>query len=844
MTHDELQIQYSKFTAVNEPSIVLPQRETWGELVHSLSRFRSLAPDCKYQAMLFNGVTFNGYRDNAHAKEMYLLVLDYDEGMTIDEAVERFEQYEYVIYSSWSHQHTKHESPPCDRFRVVFPLSVPISKAQWKNKKDTAGIAYNLISFAGPVDHQCMAFSQCYTMPAHRHGDTPVFIHHRGELLDISGWEETKKPVVTSIKTTDGVPSTVTGEKRTLPPDTIFTTKHGPVNFSDVTGMINGVLCPIHGDTNPGEFLSGNDFSAWFVCHKCGTYFRSNARNDDDFIKEFLKSMKDKAKKKSERIIEPLKLDVPDFALPYDQDKRQKMLLKKFGKLKSEYNLVFAAEGFGKSHLAVHWAKKGHKVIFACKSNAQAEEQSQRFVNEGLDVELITGADYRLRTQYGIIAEYYGRTSPWEGERVNENATIKKIKTIKNITQEEATAFWESLKLTNTPSDDDHKVVVTTHARVQAWGRVQHSQLGEIRIRQLRRNLKANKKSAIVYPDKTEYVIKPETIIVIDDPSYDDFTMLYPFTEKLDSEEIEKLSVGGENKRTYFVRSSNYMFGHGFVGTHFVFTTTELITSELIKKYYPEVFAPDNLMPDEKLYGGQVEVYSTKLVRAKTDGLIPVILQRIKKLNPDIEYIADGQGNKYNMINNKGVNVLKTSDLIIEISSPHLNKAILLCDELGWSQSDLNSMKTIIAIDQAHQAIGRNSGYRWHDRKHEQFSPPTCLVLIDPLMYKNFLGTSRYYINKVGELDKEPRPRPDKDDWRDHLLFWIKNHIQYMSTGEYLYHDTLNSVKEPGLLHKDIRAKRIMKAIYHILEQDDITKAIREKITKTVLRIEQDIKTV
>lgn len=844
MNHDDLPIQYSKFTAVNEPSIVLHQKETWGELVHSLSYFRSLAPDCKYQALLFNGVTFNGYRDNAHAKTMYLLVLDYDEGITIEEAVDRFKQYEFVIYSSWSHQHTKHEKPACDRFRVVLPLAVPISKEQWKNKRETAGIAYNLIPFSGPVDKQCMAFSQPYTVPAHRHGDTPVFIHNRGDLLDISGWEATEKPPVIPIKPTDGTPSVITGDRRFLPPDTTFSTKQGLVKFSDVTGRISGVLCPIHGDTNPSEFLSGNDFSAWFVCHKCGTYFRSNSRKDDNYIGDFLKSMREKAKKKPEKIIDPLILDVPNFDLPYDPDKRQKMLLKKFGKLKSDYNLVFAAEGFGKSHLAVHWAKKGHKVIFACKSNAQAEEQSQRFINEGLDVELITGADYRLRTQHGISAEYYSRTSPWEGERVNENATIKKIRTLKNITQDEAVKFWASLKPTKKPSDDDNKVVVTTHARVQAWGRIQHNQLGELQVRHLRKKRKSDKTAAIVYPDKTEYVIKPGTIIVVDDPSYDDFTMLYPFTEKLDNEKIEKLSVGDENKRTYFVRSSDYMFGHGIVGAHIVFTTTELITSELIKKHYPEVFAPDNLMPNEKLFGGQIEVYSTKLVRSKTDGLIPVILQRIMKINPDIEYIADGQGNKYNLINNKGVNVLKAKDLVIEISSPHLNKAILLCDELGWSQSDLNSMKTIIAIDQAHQAIGRNSGYRWYDRKDEQFSPPTCIVLIDPLMYKNFLSSSRYYINAVGELDKESRPRPDKDYWREHLLFWVKNHIQYMSTGEYLYHDTLKSVKEPGLLHKDIRAKRILKAIYNILEQDDISEKVREKITRTVLRIEQDLKTV
>ena len=627
MTHSNHPIEYTKFIAVDQPGKTFPQKGTWGELVHTLSYFRELDPDRKSDAMLFSGVTFNGYRDNARARAMFLLVLDYDEGMAIEEAVERFKQYEFVLYSSWSHQHEKHSNPPCDRFRVVFPLACTISKDQWKDDKDTAGVAYGLEPFAGPVDPQCKAFVQCYTLPAHRHGDTPVFIHNPGELLDITDWESTPKPVKHNVVlTTDGVTSVVTGDKQVLPPDTVFATKHGPVKFSDVTGRISGVMCPIpeHNDTNPGEFLSGNEHSAWFVCHKCGTFHRGSSRDDGHQIEDYIKSMKEKAKNKATKVVEPIDLGVSNFVLPYDPAKRQKMLLKQFRKPKEEFSLVFAAEGFGKSHLAVHWAKAGHKVIFACKSNAQAEEQSQRFTNVGLDVELVTGADYRLRTQHGIDVERYEQASPWEGGWINESATIKKIKTIKNISIEEAKAFWESLKPPKHPSKEVNKVVVTTHARVQSWGRIQCSVIGEDRIKQLKRNRKVKKKAAITFPDNTDYVITPGTIIMIDDPSYDDFTMLKPYKESLDKDAIETVSFGSDTKRKYFVRPSDYMFGHGIVGAHFVFTTTEIITSELIKKHYPDVFAPDNLMPDDKLHAGQVEVYSTRLVRSKYDGLIPV----------------------------------------------------------------------------------------------------------------------------------------------------------------------------------------------------------------------------
>lgn len=75
-----------------------------------------------------------------------LFAFDIDEGMTLDEAKRAFKNYQCIIATSRNHQKIKHlgqesEKPACDRFRVIFALSEPITtdsdfKATWQAYKD------------------------------------------------------------------------------------------------------------------------------------------------------------------------------------------------------------------------------------------------------------------------------------------------------------------------------------------------------------------------------------------------------------------------------------------------------------------------------------------------------------------------------------------------------------------------------------------------------------------------------------------------------------------------------------------------------------------------------------
>jgi hypothetical protein len=69
-------------------------------------------------------------RRTVNIKQVELLILNYDDGLTVDEAKERFEQYEYFDYTSYNHL----VKNGIHKFRLVFPLKTPIPA--WVNKDE------------------------------------------------------------------------------------------------------------------------------------------------------------------------------------------------------------------------------------------------------------------------------------------------------------------------------------------------------------------------------------------------------------------------------------------------------------------------------------------------------------------------------------------------------------------------------------------------------------------------------------------------------------------------------------------------------------------------------------
>ena len=67
-------------------------------------------------------------------KGMFGIILDVDEGMTIEEAKETYIEYKYIIHTSTSHQVDKGDKPACDRFRIMLPFD-PVKGLRFTDPK-------------------------------------------------------------------------------------------------------------------------------------------------------------------------------------------------------------------------------------------------------------------------------------------------------------------------------------------------------------------------------------------------------------------------------------------------------------------------------------------------------------------------------------------------------------------------------------------------------------------------------------------------------------------------------------------------------------------------------------
>lgn len=94
-------------------------------------------------------------RKKANAQSASCLVLDYDDGTTIDEAVQTWGQWALVLHTSWSHRPDHH------KFRLVLPLDDDITKEEyltaWRWAEQHCGHA---------IDKHCKDISRAWVLPA------------------------------------------------------------------------------------------------------------------------------------------------------------------------------------------------------------------------------------------------------------------------------------------------------------------------------------------------------------------------------------------------------------------------------------------------------------------------------------------------------------------------------------------------------------------------------------------------------------------------------------------------------------------------------------------------------
>lgn len=755
------QLKFSLFKSQFD-MIPQPQALTWPEIVILFTEHTVFDGD-KRNALHFNGCEFETlerFQDNV--KAMHILVLDYDDGMPLAEAREHFKQYEHVCYTSYNHQIEKDGKAPVDKFRIMIPLTNPCPLQDWLE------IRHHVEAFAPGVDMASVRLHQPFAIPLVRSGAPREAWHNEGKWLDWSDWPRQKQSDVFGNATANPL----NRSEYFLKPDDILQTKKGSIRVGDINDRIGGVLCPFHGDKSPGEFASKSDKGNIFLhCHKCGTiYMREEAEPVEEFVAALTQRVRER--EESKPTVTPddlLEFDDSKYAVePFNRAQRTKLIERRCLKTRSDIMLMYAFEGFGKSYLAYLKASKGQKVLFASSSNEQAHEQAEGFRQLGLNVQFIPGREYILKARYGIAAQKRDVNNPWEAQRVDERLTKAWMRTNTKYTAEEIDEIWEA----STPPDaewETHQIICTTIARTQSWGQIQ------------RQN--AQFWSGKAYVPSHSVRVPSGAVIFFDDPDRKYFTRLFPYDDQYADLVVDGIRVPTveHGDRKYLVKPEKFTLGFGLFSTQWVFTTTELLTSYLIENLYKDVYKP-KLMPDEKMMAGNITMIKTVMVRSKKDGVLPVIAERLRKEKYEFEYIANGQGTRFNLANNKGQNTLSDSDLVVEVSMPHFETVTPYIDELNWTDSDRYTMSLVLALDDAQQAIGRNSGYRWADRGED--SRRRCVVLCEPKLHKALLKTMRYYVETViDDCSAAVGLKKEYDNLVSAWCWYIRNLNTYLFSG-------------------------------------------------------------
>lgn len=166
---------YPHLTATGSP---VGRDLDWPTLVRALSDFRFIAGDKEERRRscpLWSPVELSAPRRlNRNVVSVSCLVLDYDDGISLFDALIRWEGYRVAGYTTWNHK------PDAPRCRVVLPLLRPIPGRMW------SGLYREILGQQGmDADPQCIDPSRAYYLPAIGAGGPHSHEQRDGELLDL-----------------------------------------------------------------------------------------------------------------------------------------------------------------------------------------------------------------------------------------------------------------------------------------------------------------------------------------------------------------------------------------------------------------------------------------------------------------------------------------------------------------------------------------------------------------------------------------------------------------------------------------------------------------------------------
>ena len=707
-----------------------------------------------------------------------MLVLDYDGGLSLEEAKSRFKEFEYVAYTSFSHR----KDSEADRFRIVLPLSSPIpASGRFSDCDDLIDgsawyeLEHALLEFAGPCDpasFRCNQFFYLPVVPRERELLAEVW-SNPGRLVDWTNWA--RNPVQGPWTARDARSSSTYRSTRTLDPNAQLRSQQGPVRVRDVVGKVEGVWCPFHEDRNGSEFVkhvpeTGNTF---LFCRKCNQSF---------FMSETLIGEVNKAE---QLLTFDSQSRTASFADPSDRTRVDEQLQKIKDAIRSTRvpgsgprpirypsHLVYMPEGTGKSRMAFDIAAAGSKVIFACKSLDQVFSKyeefcslSKRSVKEKLEaaeiaemleptpgftkitpvnVTMLLSKGAKARRRFGVDPVRGEPDDPFHMGQIDNEASIQAFKVAMPKLSEEfirlSWLFFGADRLhfgqeVQLETNEDGELVEV----VSGWEKYSSADIIVTTFAQAR-----------LLRARNQY-IPWEWIAWIDDPDISDFSDIEPYDperwgEFTEEEEATKGIVQYRSRQKYFERDEQQSLGRAVRNHRCVYTTTERMTLRAAKIFLDRrderVIVHDEM---EGVSGGKITILGTQAVYSAFDGIIPLMIRRLEKEEHSVLLIADGLSHSYNHSNTKGMNNLKTRNLVVEISAPHPTKVMTICDSLGLNfKSESHSIVRDLMLDQLHQALGRNSGYRYQGSE--------CVALVPANQHSSILSEVRYVYDEQNSV--------------------------------------------------------------------------------------------
>jgi hypothetical protein len=111
---------FNSTTTPNDKTHATRQKVAWAELCDSVL-------SVSWSPILFS-------RDIRRAKNFEIAAvigIDIDSGMTLIDGVNAASDYSHILATTKSHRKAKSNSPACDRFRIIFPLSRPVTDNEY-----------------------------------------------------------------------------------------------------------------------------------------------------------------------------------------------------------------------------------------------------------------------------------------------------------------------------------------------------------------------------------------------------------------------------------------------------------------------------------------------------------------------------------------------------------------------------------------------------------------------------------------------------------------------------------------------------------------------------------------